>query len=160
MSAFLAASFICPLLLHADAKQCQKEERSALIEGDCAKQLFAKISQMQVEARGELGVENPLSKPALVIFTASWCRYCQEMERDFLQNSSFLQLDKHLTLVKLELTLASEMEKKKIKNQFSIHAIPTFCLFTKEGKEIMRWNLPKKKAEAFSDEILRLLDKE
>lgn len=131
---------------------------SVLIEKEPAQKLYTRLIEMQKERLSETGVTDAFAQPLLLLCTAHWCVHCQELEEKFFSDPHFLALANHISLVKLEVTELNEEDRKILKEEFSVLAVPTICLFTEKGKELMRWNLPNKKAEAFSKEILRLCE--
>lgn len=159
----MAGSVAAPLYADPiyEGSAAASSQHKARLEGAAALEHVCAITARQDEDRSETRILSPLSKPSLVIFTANWCSYCQQLDSKYLSSAAFQTLAEAVTVCVIEMSPARNSGKQVdgLKERFDISSVPTLTLFNTNGKELMRWNFPDTEAEAFTKEILQLIPK-
>lgn len=73
------------------------------------------------------------NKPVLAVFSASWCKPCQEIKKKVFQSAEFKQVAERVVLLYIEGTTA---QGKKLAGKYKVTAYPAFKLFSKKGMEL------------------------
>lgn len=73
-------------------------------------------------------------KPVMLDFYADWCVSCKEMERDTFTDAAVQQQMSKLTLLRADVTAASEADYALLK-RFGLYGPPGILFFDKTGKE-------------------------
>lgn len=89
------------------------------------------------------------NKPILVVFSATWCGYCQAVKKEVFASDDFQKAADRVVLLYIEQTDPKSKEYLK-KNKVS--AYPTFKIFSKEGIEL-DGKEPKRTLEGFLEWI-------
>jgi thioredoxin 1 len=76
--------------------------------------------------------QEPKCKKVLLIFSASWCKFCHEAKQDMDMDPILSEMIKNYEIVEIDFDL-----DKDIVTGYNIKSIPTFILFD-DGKEISR----------------------
>lgn len=72
-------------------------------------------------------------KPMLLFFTATWCRYCHEMERDAFVQTDVIQLSKEFVCVLVDADLESS-----VCGDFGVRGYPTVQFVSPDGVKLNR----------------------
>lgn len=70
---------------------------------------------------GRIAVES--GKPMLIDFTATWCKPCREMERDFWTRADVIEISKDFVCVKADLN-----ENPKLADRYGVESLPNMIM--------------------------------
>lgn len=117
------------------------------IEGERANREIEQMQTLHKEAAGESGVQHPLERPRLILFTAQWCSWCHRLEENFLSKEQVQQaLQKHFVCIKLSSSSRASIPQEAIGKQlkdFEVQGFPTMVVLDRRGQEVTRWNYPR-----------------
>ena len=123
----------------------------------CAITFFLGFTQVNAQTSFHLGTYDDLkreakreNKPYFVVFQASWCQPCKQMEKEVFAD---YEVGKYVNANYLAFKLDGEKEPYKyLTKEYWVTAYPTIIIFDKEGEEKSRID-GYRDVDAFLDEL-------
>lgn len=77
------------------------------------------------------------ARPVIIDFSARWCSPCQKFDAVTFRHPEVInQAERHFTLIKVDLTRASNPANEQLLKQFNVKGVPTIVFIDAQGEEL------------------------
>ncbi|MEX0936777.1 MAG: thioredoxin family protein [Pirellulales bacterium] len=111
-----------------------------IMDGEVNPSLEANLKPAHLETKGDLqfvrgfvrGFERARQqgRPAMLFFTADWCTFCKQMEREAFRDQSVIDLSRHFVCV-----LVDADEETEVCREFDVDGFPTIVFLLPNGAQ-------------------------
>lgn len=95
--------------------------------------LFTYVSSLS-KLKSSIASAAAQNKPVMIEFFATWCPYCQRLDRDVLSSSEVRQAMKHFVALRVDAS-DETLENSRMLDAFNVVGFPTLIFYDKKGNQ-------------------------
>lgn len=101
-------------------------------------------------------------KPVILVFSADWCPFCRQLERETLTDGEVARLAKQFAVFRVDMTSSTlPPETEELARKYGAEGLPTVAFLSKRGEWLKDWTLVGfEPPRAFASRLKRLLSEQ